>query len=89
MKIENWSIVYRNIYQAPEQQSPCLHKKVYWHPKHKDGTSVITSFIEKEKNGLIITHSGSKYELGEVDSDYEKIYPNAKQRLIDSLKLFS
>jgi hypothetical protein len=35
---------------------------------------------------MVITSKGSKYVLGVVDPDYEKAFPNAKERLLNSLK---
>jgi len=32
-----------------------------------------------------LTRSGSRYELGDIDPEYEKIYPNARKRLLGVL----
>jgi hypothetical protein len=83
MKLENWSIVQEelNPYQPPEMHRQCLHGKVYHHPDHADGTEITTSVIVDAHNRIVTTRSGSEYILGEVDPEYEKQYPNAKQRL--------
>lgn len=85
--LENWSMVFTDPWAAPEMQIPQLHGKVYGHPKFDDGESITTSAIDgfdKESNA-VVTRSGSKYCLGHVDSEYEEIYPDAYNRLINSL----
>jgi len=88
VRLENWSLVTRvsNPYQAPELGVPCLHGLVYGHPKLPDGYEMSSSRVVKTEGEDIITESGTHYELGQIDPEYEKIYPNAKQRLIESLK---
>jgi len=87
MILENWSLVFKDPYQAPELQRPALHGDVYGHPNFEDGSTVTTSTIvgitDDEK---IITHSGSEYELGEVDPRYEKLFPKARDRVIKTAK---
>ncbi len=85
-KLENWALVSTNPYLAPEASKLLLTGNVYNHPKFKDGESVTTSPIDRLENDFIITYSGSKYELGEIDPQYEKLFPNAKERLFNSLK---
>lgn len=87
MKLENWSIVVMGTdpYQAPECQTACLHGNVYGHPKFKDGDAINTSAIKRKVGELIETYSGSQYELGEIDQEYEKLYPNARERMFKSL----
>ena len=83
--LNNWSVVFYDPYKAPELQKACLHGKVIGHPRFEDGTEVTTSFIEKLDEDQIITHSGSRYKLGQTDPEYERLYPNAKERLFTSL----
>ncbi len=87
-RLENWSVILNQFgpYEAPEQHSAQLRGNVFNHPRFEDGEVVITSLIVKEKNGMIVTHSGSHYTLGEVDAEYERLYPDAKNRLIKSLR---
>ena len=85
MKLERWSVVLRlGPYQAPEQGAPCLAGIVYGHPAHADGKLVRTSPIESAdaEAETVTTHSGSVYELGEVDPDYEKIFRGARRRIL-------
>jgi hypothetical protein len=88
MKLENWSVVYDNNvdpYTAPELIRSVLQGNVYGNPKFDDGTFICTSSIVGKNNGDIITKSGSRYELGNVDPAYEALYPNAKRRFFKSL----
>ena len=87
MKIlNNWSVVYKDPYKAPEQQSPCLCGHVSGHERFEDGKIVTTSTIMGLEDGFIITYSGSKYKLGTIDARYESVYPDAEKRLLESLE---
>ncbi len=55
---------------------------MYGHPNHDDGKEVSTSRIINVDDGLVFTKSGSVYELGSVDPDYELEYPGARKRLL-------
>lgn len=84
MKLEKWYIGPRSDgdpYQPPETQ-PALHGNVYGHPDYKDGTFITTSLLKRVKDGKVETQSGSLYELGEVATEYEAVYPNAKARVL-------
>ncbi len=88
MKIlNNWSVVYddRNPYKAPEQRTAHLCGQVSGHERFEDNTIITTSSIKKFDGELVVTHSGSKYKLGDADEKYESAYPNAKERLLKSL----
>jgi hypothetical protein len=88
MRIENWSIVcsdYIDPYKAPEMYSSRICGEVYGNGNFDDGTVVTTSKIISVRGDIVITHSGSEYELGEVDAEYEKQFPNARERLFNSL----
>lgn len=85
--LTNWSVAQdpRNPYLAPELRQQCLQGV------REDGANVITSVIVG-KTGLkespqraVVTKSGTRYILKEVDPQYEAIYPNAQVRLMDSL----
>jgi hypothetical protein len=88
MKLENWSVVCKNYdpYLAPELYQSALYGNVFGHPRFDDGDGVTTSSLVGKQGEIIITKSGSEYELGIVDPDYEKKYPDAKNRLLNSLK---
>lgn len=88
MRIEDWSVVSdADPYTAPELIRPQLRGHVYGHPKFEDGHLVHTSYIKEVKDGKVITASGSEYELGVVDPDYEKLFPNARERVLKNIKL--
>jgi len=88
MRLENWSIVTdASPYTAPELCVPRVRGNVYDNPRFDDGEIIVTSELKafKGKN-TIITNSGSHYELGKVDEEYEKIFPDALNRLKTSYK---
>ena len=85
IRINNWSIV-GDTYSAPELQRLCLKGEVYGHPRIEDGEMVKTSSIKGLDGEHIISYSGTKYQLGSVDPDYEKLYPGAKERLLKVLR---
>lgn len=87
MILQNWSLVFRDPYKAPEIQHPALHGKVYGHPRFEDGSTVTTSSVVGiTEDGKIKTYSGSEYELGVVDQKYEELFPNARERIIQATK---
>lgn len=86
-RLENWSVVYGDInpYQPPELQKQYLHGTIFNHPKFTDGVgNITTSHIVGIEGDKVRTKSGTLYELGEVDPEYEKIFPNARQRFLTS-----
>ena len=86
MKLENWSAV-SDPYQVPEIAGYYLHGIVYGHPRFDDGSEVTTSRIVGIIGDEVLTHSGNLYELGNADSEYESLYPNARARLISFLSI--
>ena len=72
MRIEQWSItaVQRSLYDPPEAQRFRLQGKVYGHPLHTDGKSLVTSDIVHVEGAHVETHSGSFYVLGEPNEKY-------------------
>jgi len=87
-KLEKWSVGAhpRDAWQPPENQPPCLHGWLTGHPGHADGNEVTTSPIVGVEGELVITESGTRYELGEVDPVYEALFPGARARLFESYK---
>ena len=88
IKLDNWSFcsVGEDDYTPPEMLVPVLCGKVLNHPNHRDGKIVTTSRVIGKRNGLVVTKSGTEYELLEVDPKYERHFPNAKDRLFKELK---
>ena len=73
---------HANEYTAPELITTHLSGKL------EDYKYVMTSpVLYKTEDGRIVTKSGTIYTLGEVNPDYEKSFPSAKERLIDSLEI--
>jgi hypothetical protein len=88
-QLKNWSFgALEDYYTAPELLVPRLQGNVYNHTnkRHYDEKFIVTSKLMGKRNGLVVTHSGSEYELLEVDPEYEKQFPNAKKRLFNQLK---
>ena len=89
MRIENWSVVSfcHHPYSAPETCQLSLHGCVFGHPRFEDGTPITTSpIISVDGAGHILTRSGSDYFLGKVDPLYERAFPEAQNRLLNSLR---
>ena len=91
MRIENWAVIFPpsiSPYTPPELLKQSLQGKVFGNPRFNDGKFVTTSSITgKNSRNEILTHSGSAYELGEIDPTYEAQFPNAKNILLRSLPL--
>ena len=88
MKLQNLSVRSRpwGQFQPPEQEGSCLYGLIVGHPLHRDGKEVLTSSIAARRADCVVTRSGSEYELGEIDPHYERLYPNARQRLLARLE---
>jgi len=95
VKMENWSLMLDtpplDPFKAPEQHRPKLRLQgnVYGHKDFPEGSFVTTSSIKEVDHGkqTVTTSSGSVYELGEPNPDYEKEFPNAKNRIFKIGKL--
>ena len=86
--INNWAVVFSpqgDPYKAPEQRTQHLHGKVENHPR-LGGQRVTTSKLVGQRHGLVLTYSGSLYELGTVKAEYEEAYPDARSRLLATLQ---
>ena len=74
--LENWSLqAVGRAYDAPETYQAILVGDI-------DGKTVNTSRITEIVEDGVYTRN-SFYELGEVDPEYEKEFPNARQRIRD------
>lgn len=85
--MENWAVVEDyDPYKAPEDRKARLQGTVYGHPKHDDGKVLVTSSIQKIDlvNRTVTTMSGSVYELGAVDPEWEAQFPDAENRFWNS-----
>jgi len=86
--IENWSftVVLPTPYSSPEQGVSKLQGNVYGHPKYEDGHRIQASELigyDEETDEFICL--SRRYKLGQVDVNYEELYPNAKERIIEQL----
>lgn len=81
--MENWAVVRDyDPYMAPELCKTRLQGTVYGHPKHDDGKVLVTSSIQKidPVGRTVTTRSGSVYELGSVNPEWEAQFPDAENR---------
>jgi hypothetical protein len=86
-RIENWSFGADPLhnYMAPEQMKFRLHGDVRGHYRVGDRDNQTTSTIlGKTEDGKVVTRN-TLYELGQVHPEYEKQFPNALDRLMQSL----
>jgi len=87
--IENWSFVTAptDPWMPPEFGTPRFHGNVYNYPGRKEGEAVYTSELQgynPETDEFICL--SRNYKLGKVNEEYEKAFPNAKERLILALQ---
>lgn len=88
-KLCGWALVYKesNPYNAPELQSVCLCGNARLHPRFRNGENITTSrIIGKTEDGCVRTLN-TTYELGLPSDSYEAMFPDAKQRLLNSLEV--
>ncbi len=62
-----------------------LAGKVMGHSRISHGEDVVTSTPMGKRGELVVTRN-TLYTLGTVDPEYEKAYPNAKERLLAALQ---
>jgi hypothetical protein len=88
-RLENWSVTYTNesLYDPPEVWDYRLQGKVYGHPNFPDGDFIVISvplgWDEETKEVICLSR---RYKLGKVNPAYNKQFPNARKRVIASLK---
>ncbi len=81
--IENWSMVATgDCYTAPELRERSLHGQVYNHPNFPAGHWILTSTVLRLEEDRVVTKSGSRYMLGQPGSQYEALFPGARDRLL-------
>lgn len=88
MILENWIIlsVDTDPFAAPETRTTSLHGEVFGHPGFREGQTITTSaIVGKTAKDEIRTRSGSVYTLGQVRTEYEEKYPDAKAKLLSSI----
>ena len=87
-RLENWSTGNRNRNNLYRPPVVCLQGIVYGHPLKPDGEMIQTSPICAAEGKIVITASGSRYELGAIDPVYLAEFPDAEKRLYESIKAF-
>lgn len=88
VKLDNWSVVVGeeiSPWVAPELVLGVLAGYATGHPDFPAKHPIHTSSVRGKRGELVITKSGTEYELGEVRKDYEEFFPNARARLFASL----
>ena len=84
--LEEWApVTAEEPYLAPELRKRFLLGRVYGNPNFEEGKYVKTSSIKGWDGECVITNSGSRYKLGDVNANYETKYSNAKERFIKNL----
>ena len=83
MKLENWALMLTPFAHPVEPTRVRLCGEVYGHPTRLDGTTIFTSRIVAIENNLVVSKSGSRYELGKPEAEYEAAFPNAKERVLN------
>jgi len=83
-RLEHWS--YVTAHQHNGNSGLC--GGVHGHPKFPDDKTIVTSPIEEydAEEDAFITRSGSRYKLGDIDPEYNEMYPGAKERLIMAIR---
>lgn len=87
VRINNWRVETKieSAYHAPEQGISVLGGDLVNHPVCGNMNGITTSRILGKKDGFIVTKN-TIYELGDVDPQYEELYPQSKERLFSSLE---
>lgn len=81
--IDQWAVIqYGSPYMAPEQHYQILVGKGDTTP---EGKLRFTTQIVGKDGEYVVTKSGSRYQLLEVSAEYESLYPNARERIFNSL----
>lgn len=86
-KLNQWAIGSRptNPYQASELWETVIMGFVSEDSRFDEGIVITTSGIIGKREGKVVTRSGTEYELLEISKEYEAAYPNARERLFNSL----
>ena len=82
--LENWALGTIDPYSPPEA-GVRLQGIVKGHPNFQDGSEITTSILTGYKSPFVVTESGQRYTLGKPNPEYEKQFPNPKERIIKAL----
>lgn len=78
--INNWSIVTdpNTQFLTPDHRKKCLQGTVTGYSQ-----PILSSHIAYHHEGVITTRN-TKYILGKIDPEYERAYPNVKDRFFNA-----
>ena len=81
--LKQWFVILdpRDQFNPPECREQCLGGY------RGDNECLTTPIKGKTKDGYVVTQSGYQYKLHDVDPNYEKEFPDAFNRLMNSLKI--
>jgi hypothetical protein len=87
IKIEDWTVIHRTVSPLLAAEGRTLHLKgrVWNHPRWPAGGAATTSPVVGRLGNLIMTKSGSVYELGKACAEYAAQFTDAAQELLQSL----
>lgn len=87
LKLDHWWIASPGSPRVPVPPGALpgrLVGTVTGHPRIADGSVIVSTPITACHDDLIVTRSGSTYELGTVEESYSALYPNALRQLLES-----
>jgi hypothetical protein len=86
IRIEDWTIDCRPAGPQMTEEVRALHLKgrVLNHPRYPLGGIITTSSIAGRRGHLVITHSGSIYELGRACPEHEAQFQNPVKQLLQT-----
>jgi len=92
--LDDWAALYcptNTKYTPPEHFRFRLTGKATGHPEFKNGSTVTSSPVisvirDIDDDQVVIgVQSGRFYRLGSINADYERAFPDARNRLIDAI----
>lgn len=85
--LHDWALVPSSAtpYSDPEARGACLFGTVQGHDRFEDGLVVATSRVVGKRGEFVVVRSGTLYSLAAPAENYERDFPNAKERLFAAL----
>lgn len=84
VQLRQWCIVHRFTHLPPELGST-LAGIATGHPKNLEEHFVVCSRAVGKRGELVVTASGTEYELLDPKEDYLALFPDAKSRVLRTL----
>lgn len=91
IKIDNWHfskyLETRNVYHAPEEGLAVICGLIYGHQDIKEGSkaSILLDRIVERNGPILISISRNEYELGDPNPEYEKMFPDCRNRILKNI----